>query len=316
MHSNVVEEIGAMIPSTGSRTQVSQWVSLRDLFARWWFMTPAALLLLVTLAYPIGYTVYISFAEINLGTFRPQGWVGWNNYLSVLEDDRFRSAIVVTAKYLVFALPLQLVLGFAVAILINVEWAGRGMIRAAFLIPLAIAPVIAGGVWRMLLDPLWGIVNYTIGMVGVSPIDWLGDPFWAMVTVIFIDTWRWTPFVVLIASAALLSLPRELYEAAELDGASRWAMLWQITLPLLMPVIAATFVVRWLGAVKMFDIALASTNGGPGRATSLINMYIYEEAFRGLRFAESSAASMIILFVTMLLTAVFLRTARYFEERH
>jgi multiple sugar transport system permease protein len=316
LHSNVVEEIGAMIPSTGSRTQVSQWVSLRDLFARWWFMTPAALLLLVTLAYPIGYTVYISFAEINLGTFRPQGWVGWNNYLSVLEDDRFRSAIVVTAKYLVFALPLQLVLGFAVAILINVEWAGRGMIRAAFLIPLAIAPVIAGGVWRMLLDPLWGIVNYTIGMVGVSPIDWLGDPFWAMVTVIFIDTWRWTPFVVLIASAALLSLPRELYEAAELDGASRWAMLWQITLPLLMPVIAATFVVRWLGAVKMFDIALASTNGGPGRATSLINMYIYEEAFRGLRFAESSAASMIILFVTMLLTAVFLRTARYFEERH
>jgi multiple sugar transport system permease protein len=316
LHSNVVEEIGAMIPSTGSRTQVSQWVSLRDLFARWWFMTPAALLLLVTLAYPIGYTVYISFAEINLGTFRPQGWVGWNNYLSVLEDDRFRSAIVVTAKYLVFALPLQLVLGFAVAILINVEWAGRGMIRAAFLIPLAIAPVIAGGVWRMLLDPLWGIVNYTIGMVGVSPIDWLGDPFWAMVTVIFIDTWRWTPFVVLIASAALLSLPRELYEAAELDGASRWAMLWQITLPLLMPVIAATFVVRWLGAVKMFDIALASTNGGPGRATSLINMYIYEEAFRGLRFAESSAASMIILFVTMLLTAVFLRTARYFEVRH
>ena len=279
-------------------------------------MTPAALLLLATLAYPIGYTVYISFAEINLGTFRPQGWVGWNNYLNVLEDDRFWSAIGVTGKYLVFALPLQLVLGFAIAILINVEWAGRGMVRAAFLIPLAIAPVIAGGVWRMLLDPLWGIVNHVIGLVGLTAIDWLGNPFWALVTIICIDTWRWTPFVVLIASAALLSLPRELYEAAEIDGASRWAMLWHITLPLLMPVIAATFVVRWLGAVKMFDIALASTNGGPGRSTSVINMYIYEEAFRGLRFAESSAASLIILFLTMLLTAVFLRTARYFEERH
>ena len=168
----------------------------------------------------------------------------------------------------------------------------------------------------MLLDPLWGIVNYTIGMVGIGAIDWLGDPFWAMVTIIFIDTWRWTPFVVLIASAALLSLPRELYEAAEIDGASRWAMLWHITLPLLIPVIAATFVVRWLGAVKMFDIAMAATNGGPGRATSVINMYIYEEAFRGLRFAESSAASMLILILTMLLTAVFLRSARYFEERH
>ena len=199
--------------------------------------------------------------------------------------------------------------------LINVDWAGRGVVRAAFLIPLAIAPVIAGGIWRMLLDPLWGIVNYSIGMVGLGAIDWLGEPFWAMATVIFIDTWRWTPFVVLIASAALLSLPRELYEAAEIDGAGHLATLWHITLPLLVPVIAATFVVRWLGAVKMFDVVLASTNGGPGRATSVINMYIYEEAFRGLRFAESAAASMIVLVVTMVLTAVFLRTTRYFEER-
>lgn len=304
-----------MIPATSSRMLGTNWANVRDLFARWWFMTPAALLLLATLAYPIVYTVYISFAEINLGTFRPQGWVGWNNYLNVLEDDRFWSAMAVTGKYLVFALPLQLLLGFAIAILINVEWNGHGAVRAAFLIPLAIAPVIAGGVWRMLLDPLWGMVNYTIGMIGLSAIDWLGNPFWAMVTVIFIDTWRWTPFVVLIASAALLAIPRELYEAAEIDGASRWAMLWHITLPLLVPVIAATFVVRWLGAVKMFDIALAATNGGPGRATSVINMYIYEEAFRGLRFAESAAASMIILLVTMVLTAVFLRATRYFEER-
>ena len=288
---------------------------MRDLSARWWFMTPAALLLLATLAYPIAYAVYISFAEINLGTFRPAGWVGWDNYMTVVEDDRFWSAIAITGKYLVFAMPLQLVLGFAIAMLINVDWAGRGVVRAAFLIPLAIAPVIAGGIWRMLLDPLWGIVNYSIGMVGLGAIDWLGEPFWAMATVIFIDTWRWTPFVVLIASAALLSLPRELYEAAEIDGAGHLATLWHITLPLLVPVIAATFVVRWLGAVKMFDVVLASTNGGPGRATSVINMYIYEEAFRGLRFAESAAASMIVLVVTMVLTAVFLRTTRYFEER-
>lgn len=293
-----------------------RWARFSDLCARWWFMTPAALLLGATLAYPIAYTVYISFSEINLGTFLPQGWVGWDNYLTVIEDDRFWSAMKVTATYLIFALPLQLFLGFAIALLINVEWKGRGTVRAAFLIPLVIAPVIAGGIWKMLLDPLWGIVNYSIGVFGLGPIDWLGDPSWAMVTVVVIDTWRWTPFVVLIASAALLSLPRELFESAAIDGAGRWLTLWHITLPLLMPVIAATFVVRWLGAVKMFDIALAATNGGPGRATSVINMFIYEEAFRGLRFAESAAASMIILIATMILTAVFLRTARYFEDRH
>ena len=289
---------------------------LSDLFARWGFMTPAALLLFATLAYPIGYTVYISFAEINLGTFTPDEWVGWDNYLTVLEDDRFWDSLWVTFVYLAFALPLQMFLGFAIAILINVEWAGRGIVRAAFLIPLAIAPVIAGGVWRMLLDPLWGIVNYTIGMVGIGAIDWLGDPFWAMFTVILIDTWRWTPFVTLIASAALLSLPRDVFEAAAIDGANWWTTLWRITLPLLVPVIAAAFVVRWLGAVKMFDIALAATHGGPGRATSVVNLFIYEEAFRGLKFAESAAMSLIVLVATMILTGLFLRGTRYLEERN
>ena len=166
-----------MSQALGHRTLATRWAGVRDLSARWWFMTPAALLLLATLAYPIAYAVYISFAEINLGTFRPAGWVGWDNYMTVVEDDRFWSAIAITGKYLVFAMPLQLVLGFAIAMLINVDWAGRGVVRAAFLIPLAIAPVIAGGIWRMLLDPLWGIVNYSIGMVGLGAIDWLGEPF-------------------------------------------------------------------------------------------------------------------------------------------
>jgi multiple sugar transport system permease protein len=181
---------------------------------------------------------------------------------------------------------------------------------------MVVAPVIAGGIWRMLLDPLWGIANYMLAIVGLEPIDWLGDPFWAMFTVILIDTWRWTPFVTLIASAALLSLPRDIFEAAAIDGANWWATLWRITLPLLVPIIAATFVVRWLGAVKMFDIALAATHGGPGRATSVVNLFIYEEAFRGLKFAESAAMSLIILVVTMVLTALFLRGTRYLEDRH
>lgn len=289
---------------------------LADLCARWGFMTPAAVLLFATLAYPIAYTVFISFAEIDLGTFSPDAFVGWDNYLSVLEDDRFWDSLSVTGIYLVFALPLQMLLGFAIAFLINAQWKGRGVVRAAFIIPMVVAPVIAGGIWRMLLDPLWGIANFVIGIVGLGPVDWLGDPFWAMFTVILIDTWRWTPFVTLIASAALLSLPRDVFEAAAIDGAGWWTMLWRITLPLLVPVIAATFVVRWLGAVKMFDIALAATHGGPGRATTVVNLFIYEEAFRSLKFAESAAMSLIILVATMVLTAIFLRGTRKLEERH
>jgi multiple sugar transport system permease protein len=247
-----------------SPVSARRWRAAQDLASRWFFMAPAALLLGATLAYPIFYTVQISFAELDLGTFQAVDWVGWDNYRSVLEDRRFWEALRVTAIYLVLALPLQVCLGFFIAWLINAEWRGRGTVRALFIIPMVVAPVVAGGVWRMLLDPLWGFVNHLLGLVGVGPIDWLGDPVLAMATIVIIDTWRWTPFVVLIASAALLALPKEVFEAADIDGAGWWRKLWSVAIPLLMPMIAAVFVVRWLGAVKMFDIALAATNGGPG----------------------------------------------------
>ena len=279
-------------------------------------MAPAVVLLLAILAYPIIYTLEISFSELDLGTFTASAWVGWDNYETVLEDDRFWSSLKVTGIYLALAMPLQMVLGFGIAFLINAEWKGRGIVRALFIIPMVVAPVVAGGVWRMLLDPLWGIANYLLGFIGIEPVDWLGNPTLAMITLVVIDTWRWTPFVTLIATAALLSLPREIFEAAEIDGANWWTMLWSITIPLLIPMIAATVVVRWLGAVKMFDIALAATTGGPGRATNVINLFIYEEAFRSLKFAESAAMAVIILVITLVLTALFLRGTKLLEDRY
>lgn len=289
---------------------------LADLASRWAFMVPAALLLAVVLAYPIFYTIEISFSRFDLATFSATEWVGWENYRHVLDDYRFWDSMKVTLVYLAFALPIQIVLGFSIAFLINAEWRGRAVVRALFIIPMVVAPVVAGGLWRMILDPLWGMVNYAIGIFGFEPLDWFGDATLAMAALVIIDTWRWTPFVVLTATAALLSLPKDVFEAAEIDGASWWSKLWSITLPLLVPIIAATFIVRWLGAVKMFDIALAATYGGPGGATNVINLFIYEEAFRSLRFAESAAMAVIILVATMILTGLFLRGSRLLEERY
>ena len=289
---------------------------LSDLASRWAFIMPAAVLLLAVLAYPILYTVEISFSRFDLATFSAMEWVGWENYAYVLDDYRFWDSMKVTMVYLVFALPIQIVLGFGIAFLINAEWRGRSVIRALFIIPMVVAPVVAGGIWRMILDPLWGMVNYLIGIFGFEPLDWFGDATLAMAAIIIIDTWRWTPFVVLTATAALLALPKDVFEAADIDGANWWSKLWSITIPLLVPIIAATFVVRWLGAVKMFDIALAATYGGPGGATNVINLFIYEEAFRSLRFAESAAMAVIILVLTMILTGIFLRGSRLLEERY
>lgn len=305
------------LPHARPRTSAARRrARIADAASRWTFMAPAVVLLLVVLAYPIYYTVQISFSELDLGTFTATRWVGLDNYRTALEDERFWHALKVTGIYLLLAMPLQMVLGFGIAFLINAEWKGRPVLRALFLVPMVVAPVIAGGVWRMLLDPLWGLVNYALGIVHLGPVDWLGDSTYAMLTVVIIDTWRWTPFVTLIATAALLALPHEVFEAARIDGANWWTIFWRITLPLLVPVIAATFIVRWLGAVKMFDIALAATNGGPGNATNVINLFIYEEAFRSLRFAESAAMAVIVLVLTMGLTAVFLMGSKRLEDAH
>ncbi|MEV5493986.1 sugar ABC transporter permease [Nonomuraea fuscirosea] len=281
----------------------------------WLFLTPALVLLAGMLLYPIFYTVWVSVSDFELATFQPTGFVGLRNYTAVLNDAGFLESLKVTGVYLVIALPLQMVLGFAIAFLLNVEWRGRGVLRALFLVPMVVAPVVAGGVWRMLLDPLWGVVNYVLGLVGIGPVEWIGDPTLAMASVIIIDTWRWTPFVVLIAAAGIMALPGDVYEAARSDGAGRWQILRRITLPLLVPVMAAAFIVRWLGAVKMFDIALAATRGGPGNATNVVNLYIYEKGFRSLEFGSASSMATIVLVVTMLLTFVLFRVSHRLENR-
>lgn len=298
------------------RSRARTWTRLGDIVSRWSFMAPAAVILGALLAYPIFYTLQISFSRFDLMTFSAVEWVGWENYAHVLDDYRFWESMKVTLVYLVLALPLQIVLGFGIAFLINAEWRGRSVVRALFIIPMVVAPVVAGGIFRMILDPLWGICNYLLDLVGIGPLDWFGNPDLAMASIVIIDTWRWTPFVVLIATAALLALPKDVFEAADIDGASWWTKLWSITLPLLMPIIAATFVVRWLGAVKMFDIALAATYGGPGGATNVINLFIYEEAFRSLRFAESAAMAVIVLVLTMVLTGLFLIGTRKLEDHY
>lgn len=298
-----------------SKKRQVRWESFFDLLTRWSFLMPTILVLTVTLAYPIFYTIEISFAEFDMSSFGAGEWVGWSNYREVIGDYRFWESLKVTLVYLAIALPLQITLGFAIAFLINAEWWGRGITRALFIIPMVVAPVVAGGMWRMILDPLWGLMNYALQSIGIGPLDWFGDPDLAMAAIIIIDTWRWTPFIVLIATAALLALPKDIFDAAKIDGAGCWSTLWSVALPLLVPIITATFVIRWLGAVKMFDIVLAATYGGPGKATNVVNLFIYEEAFRSLRFAESSAMAVIVLVLTMVLTGIFLRGSRKLEER-
>lgn len=300
---------------TPNRSRTRRGAVVKDVISRWTFMVPAIVLLVAVLAYPLFYTLQISFSDFDLATFAPSDWAGAGNYEAALSDDNFLNSLVVTGIYLVLALPLQIVLGFGIAFLLNAEWRGRGVVRALFLIPMVVAPVVSGGIWKIMLDPLWGVVTWFLGLFGVQPIDWFGDAGMAMISIVIIDTWRSVPFVVLIAAAAMLALPKDVFEAASVDGANWWQTLRSISLPMLAPIIAATFVVRWLGAVKMFDVVVATTNGGPGQATNVVNLYIYRQAFQLLEFSTSSAMAIIVLVITMVLTFVFLWGSKKLEDR-
>ncbi|SDT34502.1 carbohydrate ABC transporter permease [Microlunatus soli] len=287
----------------------------RDIAGRWSFLAPAILLLGAVLAYPLLYTLRISVSDFDLASFAPSEWVGADNYLDVLTDGNFGNSLIVTGIYLVISLPVQLALGFGIAFLINAEWRGRNVVRALFLVPMVVSPIVSGGIWKIMLDPLWGVISWFLGLFGIGTVDWFGSAGMAMISIVLIDTWRSVPLIVLIASAAMLTLPRDVFEAAAVDGADRWRTLTSISLPMLAPMIAATFVVRWLTAVKMFDVILATTNGGPGQSTNVVNLYVYRQAFQLLRFGTSSAMAIIVLIITVALTFVFLWGSKKLEDR-
>lgn len=283
----------------------------------WWrrriqsylFVVPAVLLLLVLLAYPLVYIVQISLSKFDTATMSPTNFAGIENYARVVRDYRFWTSLKMTVLYLGGALPLQMVLGVALAFLLAAEWPGVKVVRALFLIPMVVTPVVAGSVWKTLLDPMWGYINHLITILGGQAMHWLTNPRLALLSIVLIDTWRWSPFVILIVLAGIVSLDQEPLEAARVDGASWWQTMTHVKLPMLRPVISSALFIRWLGAIKMFDIIYAATRGGPGNRTEVVNLYIYNKAFRGLGFEQSAAIVVMIVVATLALTLAFVRVS-------
>lgn len=271
------------------------------------FVAPIVLLLGALLLYPVVYIFWTSVSSFDVATFGPKELVGLRHYRAVLADAHFWSSVRVTLVFLAGALPLQLVLGFAIGFLVSVPWPGRRVVQTLFVIPMVVTPVAAGGIWKMLLDPLWGYVNHVWSLLGGAPVVWLGKPWLALLSIVLIDTWQWTPFVIMMAVAGIASLPGEPLEAALVDGAGPLARLRHVTLPLLRPVILATLLVRWLGAIKVFDIVYSTTRGGPGAATEVLNLHIYDTAFRRLAFDRASAMATLLVVASLAFTVLYMR---------
>jgi len=274
-------------------------------------VAPGVLVLAVTTTFPLVFLLWQSLQNINLAMPGMERFAGMDNYVRMWGDARFWAAFVFTITYTGVTVSLQLVIGLGMALLIlqipRAQWA----FRMAAILPIVLAPVVAGLFWRsLMLTPDFGIVDFASRSLGLGSHNWLGDPTLARVSVIAIHTWQWTPFVFLYLLAALAALPADLYEAARIDRASAWRRFVHITLPLIRPAIVVVVILRITVALSAFAAIYAATGGGPGTVTEIINLYAYRVSFVELSLGYGAAAAVVLLVLTMLVAGLLFRIRR------
>ena len=272
---------------------------LSDRTLAWLFVAPTIILLLAFNIFPLLWTIYLSFT--NYRANKPNAdvlWTGIANCQRVLGDEAIWDNMRATAHFLVCSITLQLLLGFALALLLNRKFRSHSFWSTAILLPMMLAPAVVGTFWKYFFEPQYGIFNQIVNFFGGHVSTMLGDTQLAPWAIIIVDTWMWTPYVMLLLLAGLRSIPPYLYEAAEIDRASAWTTFWRVTLPMVMPFIILALLFRTIENFKMFDLVDNLTNGGPGSVTELASIHLKREAFEKWRTGYASAFA-IILFVSI-----------------
>lgn len=281
----------------------------------WLFSGPATLVLILMMAFPIVYTLYLSFTNWTPSVSGVHQYEGFNNYTELIfEDERFQNAVGRTITFTVVGVAAQTVLGVALALVFNRDFAGRGFFRTIFMMSMVATPVAIALVWMMVMDINTGVLNYLTELVWNSRIEWLSDRSVVLYSLIIIDTWQWTPFIMLIVLAGLSALPSEPYEAAQIDGASGFQMFWYLTLPMLRPTLMVALMFRSIDALKTFDIIYVITGGGPAFATETLNLFIYSQGFQYFNMGYASAALVLFFLLVFGVSLLFIRLRRAASE--
>lgn len=271
---------------------------------------PGLLVLALVIVFPISSALFTSLYDYTLIAPNYDTFLGLDNFRRALTDDKFGHALLVTLWFVLAVVLLEFLIGFSVALALNAVERGKSIYYLILLLPLLMNPVVVGLIWRMLLHPQLGIVNYVLSLAGIPAVNWLGNIKIAFWTVVLVDIWHQVSFMSVLLLAGLAALPREPYEAARVDGASVLQTFFYITLPLMRPVILVTLLIRLIFAVKTYDLIYIMTRGGPGDATDLVSYYIYRSAFVGLNIGQASAMSSILLLIVLALTAYLYRYMR------
>jgi ABC-type sugar transport system permease subunit len=271
-------------------------------------IAPYFFIMLVLTAVPVAFLIYISFTGLKLtnigGTF---SLIGLDNFIQLLSDQRFLHSMWVTVKFITIQVAIQLVLGLFVALLINNIKRGATIFKSLFVVPLVVPPVLVGLIFRVLCTPQLGGFGWVADILGLPEIDWLSSPSAAFWAVIMAAVWVWTPYVILMYSAALESLPKEPFEAARIDGASTLQTLYYVTLPLLKPVTYIVLFFRILEAMAIFPIIYTMTSGGPAQATEPTNYLVFQKAFHYYKIGYAAAMMLVFFGLLIIFNLFFVR---------
>lgn len=274
-------------------------------------LAPALLVLLLITTAPLVYLAWNSLHRIDLGMPWLSGFAGLDNFAKMGGDPRFWNSLWLTFIYTGSTVVLQVLVGLSLALLVLQIPRGQGVLRIGAILPIVLAPVVVGLFWRTLvLAPDFGLVDLVTRALGLGSHNWLGDPQLALVSVIAIHTWQWTPFAFLVLLATLSTLPGDIYEAARLDRASAWQRFFFITLPLIRPAIVMVVIMRMMTALSAFAAIFAATGGGPGSATEILNLYAYRTSFTELNIGYGSSLAMVLMGITLAVSYLMFRLRR------
>jgi multiple sugar transport system permease protein len=268
-------------------------------YASYIFPAPAVITIIVVMAFPLVYVFRMSLQDWFMMSISPPYFVGMENYHRLLfADPRFLYSVLRTFFFVALAIPAQTVLGLGCGLVFNKQFLGRGLLRLIFILPMMATPVAIALVWVMIFHPMIGLARYPLDLIGLKFL-WIHSSQTVIPALVLVDTWQWTPLIMLIILGGLAAIPQEPYEAALVDGATRWQCFTHVTLPLLRPFIIVAILFRLIDCLKTFDIIYVMTQGGPGTASETINIYLFNTAFYW--FHMGYASSMVVIFLAIIL---------------
>ncbi len=268
---------------------------------------PAVALLLFVTVYPVANLLAMSVSTIEFsGAKEVWSFTPGKNFARLLEDQLFRISLANTLILVVLSVALELLLGLSLALLVSGVPRMTGLVRTAMIVPILMPPVAIGSMWKLMYNYDFGVMNQILASVGIDPVNWLGDPRVALLSIVIVDVWHWVPLVFLILLAAVEGVPRELVEAAYIDGAGTWRIVRSVIVPLIMPALGVAMIFRTVGAFKMFDQVFLLTSGGPGTSTEVVSLHLYKVFFRQNELGYGSLLSIaVILAIAVFLLATY-----------